>query len=566
MRNLRWQLIIAVGGFLLVIGLLLGQNPESPVSAVEPVAGGVYIEALVGSPMRLNPILDFANQADRDVDRLIYSGLLQFDARGIPVPDVAESWAVSADASLYTITLREDAFWHDGERVVSDDVIYTFSKLQDDDYPGPADLHEFWKQINIIRLDARRVQFQLPEPFAPFLDYLTVGLLPDHLMRGVSAGELIDHPFNLEPVGSGPFRFNRFLTEDGQIAGVSLTAFDDFYAASPFLERVEFRYFDDTESALKAYLDGEVMGIGTVDEAILDRVLANPRLNLYSARLPEMGILFFNLKNSEKQFLAEKPIRQALAMAINRQHLIDKALNGQAVLPNGPIMPGTWAFASGLRPIPFDPERAAQMLETLEWKLPAGAAPGSDEYLRSKDDATLSLTLTYPDDPLHEAIAELIRDYWRAIGVGVELDPAEAQDILEKHLEPREFEVVLSDLNLSRSPDPDPYPFWHDSQTETGQNYTGFEDRNTSIWLEQARTNPDRGRRAELYASFQYRFQDQVPALLLYYPVYNYAVDSLVQGLRIGPLFDPSDRFSSITGWHLIARRNPVAPPATSAP
>ncbi|MGH2605966.1 MAG: peptide ABC transporter substrate-binding protein, partial [Anaerolineales bacterium] len=93
-----------------------------------------------------------------------------------------------------------------------------------------------------------------------------------------------------------------------------------------------------------------------------------------------------------------------------------------------------------------------------------------------------------------------------------------------------------------------------------GQNYSGFNDRNTSIWLEQARTTPDLGKRAELYRSFLHRFQDQVPALLLYYPVYNYAVDSAVQGISLGPLWDPSDRFITVNLWHLLARRGAPAP------
>ena len=135
------------------------------------------------------------------------------------------------------------------------------------------------------------------------------------------------------------------------------------------------------------------------------------------------------------------------------------------------------------------------------------------------------------------------------------MKPVDPGSLLEDYLEPRTFEVVLTEIDLLRSPDPDPYPFWHDSQTETGQNYGGFADRNISIWLEQARINPNFGRRAELYRNFQYRFQDQVPALLLYYPVYNFAIDDQVQGVTIGPLLDPSDRLSNIVDWYLLTRR-----------
>jgi peptide/nickel transport system substrate-binding protein len=131
MRRIRWQLIIAFGGLVLLLGYLLGQSPIEESLTPEPIAGGIYREGLIGMVSRLNPLLDSNNQVDEDIDRLLYRGLVQFDSRGIPQPDLAESWAVSADATLYTFRLRDDATWHDGEPVVSDDVIYTYSKFQE---------------------------------------------------------------------------------------------------------------------------------------------------------------------------------------------------------------------------------------------------------------------------------------------------------------------------------------------------------------------------------------------------------------------------------------------------
>lgn len=556
MSKLRWPLLIAIVGIIAVVLLLITQSSDPSVVAPQPVEGGAYSEALIGELQRLNPILDQFNQPDQDVDRLIFSGLVSFDSRGNPQKDLAESWAISADASLYTVVLREDAVWHDGEPVTADDIVYTFSKFQDDDYPGPADLHDFWSEINIIRLDDRRVQFQLTEPFSPFLDYLTTGLLPDHLLRGVSASALIDHPFNLHPIGTGPYQFDSFIIENDDIVGVSLSAFDDYYLSRPFLDRVEFRLVEDSRAGYEAFQNEEVAGISRVDPAILENVLNDPQLNLYTARLPRLGMLFLNLKNPVKEFLADKQIRLALMVALNRDWIIHSAFNGQAVPAVGPIMPGTWAFANGLQPHPFDPIEAARILDDQGWELTAGAARGTEEYVRSKDDQPLALELVHAEDVRSTQIAELVQSYWEDVGIQVTRVPVPAEDLLDVYLEPREFEVVLTEVNYGPYPDPDPYPFWHDSQTETGQNYSGFEDRNTSIWLEQARTTPDPSRRADLYASFQYRFQDQLPSLPLYYPVYNFAIDAQFQGVTVGPLFSISDRFRAFPSWHLIARRS----------
>ncbi|MES0339066.1 MAG: peptide ABC transporter substrate-binding protein [Anaerolineales bacterium] len=555
MRNIRWQLLIAIGGLALVVVLLIGQTPDQVTAPAQPVTGGVHSEALIGEIIRLNPILDFSNQPDRDIDRLIYHGLLHFDSRGIPVPDLAAAWSISADATLYTFTLREDAVWHDGEPITSDDIVYTYSKLQDDNYPGPEDIHELWNQVNIIQLDDRRVQFQLPEPFAPFLDYLSVGLLPDHLLRGVSAGDLIDHPFNLDPIGTGPFRLDQFILEENRITGVSLVAFDEFYGQQPFLERIELILFENEQDALKAYNNGEVKGIGYLGESILSEGLSLPSMNVHSARLPRLGLIFLNLQNPEKDFLSEKTVRRALAIAINRQWIIDQVFLGQAVQSIGPIMPGTWAFAEGIKALPFDPDEAAQILESEGWELPAGASPGTPEYQRVKDEEILSLELVHLEDDTNTQIAELVKQYWEAIAIQVELVPVSSDSLLNDFLQPRDYQAALTELDLGSYPDPDPYSLWHDSQTETGQNYSGFSDRNISIWLEQARTTPDRGRRSDLYTSFQYRFQDQVPSILMYYPIYNYGIDAQVQGVTVGPLFNPSDRFNTVFDWYLVARR-----------
>lgn len=564
MRHIRWQLLIAIGGLILVVGLLLGQSPDSETAAPQPVRGGTYSEALVGSPGRLNPVLDYANQADRDVDRLIFSGLVRFDSRGLPEPDLAESWSVSADATLYTFQLRDDAVWHDGEPVTADDVIYTFSKLQDPTYPGASDLAEMWQQIQVVRLDSRTVQFQLPEPFAPFFDYLSLGLLPDHLLRGVSAVDLIDHPYNLEPVGTGPFRFEGYILEDGEIRGISLTAFEDYYGDRPYLDRVDLRYYPDEASAFEAYRSGAVLGASSVGEEVIVDALAIPTLNVHTAALPRMTLVFLNLRNGEVPFFTEKKVRQALLLAVNRQWIIDQVLAGQGTVAIGPILPSSWAFSQGIEPWEYSPERAGALLDEAGWTLPAGATPGTPEYVRASEEAPLAFELLHPDDASHTQIAQALQVSWAAIGVQVTLIPMDAEELLEAHLAPREYEAALTDLNLSRSPDPDPYPFWHDSQAETGQNYGGFEDRNIGIWLEQARITTDFAERADLYQSFQHRFKDQVPALLLFHPVYSFAIDASVQGVTMGPLLDPSDRFASITAWYLLVRRELPRGPAVT--
>ena len=221
MKKLRWPLLIALLALVAIAVLLLGQKPVTLVPiepVVEPAEGGVYTEGLIGELTRLNPLLDTYNNVDRDVDRLIFSGLLQFDDRGLPQAGLADSWGISRDGVIYNFSVRSNAVWHDGQPVTSDDVIFTIELMRGEDSPLSADLVQFWKQVEVKRLDEKTIQFVLPEAYAPFLDYLTFGVLPSHLLGDLSVTEIIDSPFNLQPVGSGPYRFDHLIVEDGRIA------------------------------------------------------------------------------------------------------------------------------------------------------------------------------------------------------------------------------------------------------------------------------------------------------------------------------------------------------------
>lgn len=557
-KKLRWQFLVVLLTLVVVVALLLTQEPGQQVFAPQPASGGLYTEGLVGSLVRLNPLLDQHNPADRDINRLLFSGLVKFDARGMPVPDLAESWGVSLDGTIYNFSLRPNAFWHDGKPVTVADVLFTIDLIKSDSSLFPADVREMWKKVQIKQLNETTLQFVLPEPFAPFLDYLTFGIVPKHLLETTPPDQISASAFNLAPIGSGPYRFERLIVENGKVLGVELRSFDQYFQRKAYMDQVVFRYYPTSAAALDAFRQGQVLAVGELSTDVMPRALAEPNLNIYTGRLPELGLVMLNLNNPEVTFLQDVKLRRALLMGLNRQQIVDKLFSGQAIVADGPVFPGTWAYYEGIEHLVYDPDGALALLKSAGYTIPASGG----DVRADKDGKLLSLTLLHPDDALHTAIAQTVQQNWARIGVQVNLEAIPYDALLNDRLVPRSYQAALVDLNLSRTPDPDPYPFWHQSEATGGQNYSQWDNRPASEFLEQARITTDYAVRARLYRNFQVVFSKELPALPLYYPVYSFGAGQNVLGVQIPPLFDTSDRFMTLPDWYLVTRRTVEQTPA----
>lgn len=553
MKQLRWQILVVVVT-LGIVAILLYTQQSAPVTGTtilqQPEQGGVYTEALVGSLGRLNPLLDWNNIADRDVDRLLFSGLVRFDERGLPQADLAESWGVSQDGTIYNFTIRPNAVWHDGTPVTSDDVIFTIEMMKGAGSLYPQDIKDLWGRVTVTKLNDKNLKFTLPEPYVPFLDYLTFGVVPKHLLESVPPEQMASAEFNIAPVGSGPYQFDQLIVENGQIQGVVLNLAPNYYGTHPFIEQVVFRYYPSSAAAFEAYRQGDVSAVGRITTDVLNAALAEPNLSVYSSRLPQMGFVLFNLTNPETPFLQDADIRRALMLGLNRPAIINNVLQGQAFVADSPILPGSWAYFDGIERFEYDPEAAISLLKNEGYVIPAGGGT-----VRAKDGVPLAFTLVHPDDAVHAQIAQAIQTQWAQIGVAVQLQPQPYDQLALTTLASRAFQAALVDLNLARTPDPDPYPFWHQAEAVGGQNYSGWDNRAASEYLEQARVTADYALRAKLYRNFQVIFAKELPALPLYIPVYSYGVDSQVKGVQIGPLYEPSDRLNTFTRWYLLTRR-----------
>jgi len=552
MKQLRWQILVVIVTLGIVAVLLFSQ--QSPVATgpflPQPEQGGIYTEGLVGSLGRLNPLLDWNNAADRAVNRFLFSGLIRFNERGMPEADVAEGWGVSEDGTLYNFTIRANAVWHDGTPVTSDDVIFTIDRMKSAGSLYPQDIKDLWGKIEVTRMDEKSLKFTLPEPYVPFIDYLTFGILPKHLLESVPADQMPAADFNINPVGTGPYKFDHLIVDGGEIAGVVLTVSDTYYGDPPFIEQVVFRYYESSATAFDAYQQGDVLSVSQITADVLEAALEEPNLSIYTGRLPQMTLVLFNLNNAEVAFLQNAKVRRALMLGLNRPHIVNTLLKGQAVLTDGPILPLSWAYYDGIEHFEYDPDASISLLKGEGYAIPA---EGGD--VRGKEGTLLAFTMLHPDDALHTRMAEMIKEEWALIGVRVDLQAVAYDKLATDFLVSRGYQAALVDLNLARTPDPDPYPFWHQAEATGGQNYSQWDDRTASEYLEQARVTADYMVRTRLYRNFQVIFAKELPALPLFAPVYTYGVDTQVQGVQVAALYDPSDRLATFGRWYLLTRR-----------
>ncbi|MBM2826360.1 MAG: extracellular solute-binding protein family 5, partial [Dehalococcoidia bacterium] len=216
----------------LVVVLFLAGIGYRVLTVEVPAAGGVYTEAIAGTPIAINPLLATFNDADKDLVSLVFSGLTRLGKAGEILPDLAEKWEVDPGGRIYTFSLRKDVRWHDGNPVTSGDVVFTLNLLRHRDFPGPPELASAWKGVSVEAPDPSTVRLTLKEPFAPFLTYTTLGVLPEHIFRGTEPGELAKSEYNASPVGTGPFQF-----DSGRLGLVTLKSNPAYHGGGPFISQ-----------------------------------------------------------------------------------------------------------------------------------------------------------------------------------------------------------------------------------------------------------------------------------------------------------------------------------------
>ena len=535
-------------GTLLVVALLAGFSTLHTVDSwflkEIPKRGGSFTEGVIGTSRYINPILSFSD-TDRDLTSLVYSGLLKAKSDGSFVGDLAENYSISPDGKVYTFTIRKNAVFHDGTPVTADDVIFTIQKVQDPTLKSPKRAN--WTGVVVEKKDDKTVTFTLKQPYAPFIENTTLGILPKHIWNGASSEEFAFSQFNIEPVGSGPYKISSTVRNTSGIPeSITLQSFDHYTLGTPYVSNITFKFYQNETDLVAAYGKGNVEAIHSISGNTASE-LAKKGTRIERYPLPQVFAIFFN-QNSNQVFV-HKEVRQALDSITSRKPLIDQVLYGFGTEAAGPIPPGFASFES------IAPQEEASssisaaqtILEKAGWKKNSN---GIYELKSKTKTETLAFSISTGDAPELKKAAELLRQQWQALGADVTVKIFEMNDLNQSIIRPRKYDSLLFGEVVGR--ELDLYAFWHSSQrNDPGLNIAMYTNAKADKFLEDARATSDETVRIDTYQKLEKEIFTDTPAVFMYSPDFIYVLPSSLKGFSLGKIVTPSDRFADVEKWYI---------------
>jgi len=301
-----------------------------------PSEGGTYTEGIIGAPRFINPLLAVSD-ADRDLSTLIYSGLLKPTPEGNLVPDLAESYLISSDNKTYDFVLKDNLRFHDNTPLTTADIEFTIKKAQDPLIKSQK--RSAWEGVTVNVIDAKHIQFVLKQPFAPFLENATLGILPKHIWKDASPDQFTFSVYNIEPIGSGPYKL-KSLKENSLRAPIEyrLVPFNDYTFGKALIKKLNIKLYSNEVELVSAFENGDILSMGGVEPSIA-REYENNGTKVETATLPRVFGVFFN--QNQNEVLLNSTVRKALEMSVNRSELIEKVLKGYGIEIDTPFVPET---------------------------------------------------------------------------------------------------------------------------------------------------------------------------------------------------------------------------------
>lgn len=472
---------------------------------------GQVIVGLSQEPTVFNPHMP-GIEVDQGVWWNLFSPLWFTDPDGRLVPDLArevpslENGGISADGLTWTVKLRQGVRWHDGQPFTAEDVKFTLDLINNTSFRTRSRVgHNLVRDIRVTAAD--EITWRMESAYVPYLSILSLTfMVPRHAFAGVDPNTA---PFNTAPIGTGPFRWGGRQPGDN----ITLTASPAYHLGGPYLERVVFKYIPDLTVLYTQFRTGQVDH--TSIQGISPPFVREARtLRGRVVHVNQQASVEHIAPNLEFGALADKTVRQALYMAINKRALIDAIYYGLPTPTESFLPRQSWAFNPDLPAHRHDPVAANAMLDAAGWRRGAGG-------VREKDGVRLEFTnSTTSGNPVREQAQQLMMQDWRAIGATMRVQNMPAAVIWGEFWQQSRFQSVMVAVNFTLGADPDVTPRFHSNAIGAkggrGQNNYQFQNSEMDRLLVLGATQFDQAQRRVTYHRIQALLREELAILPLF--------------------------------------------------
>lgn len=492
----------------------------------------------------LNPLLSESNY-ETTVLNAVFSQLIRLTETGSFVPDLAlevptvENGGISKDGKIFKFRLRKDVKWHDGKPVTAEDVVFTWKTIMNNQVAVVT--RDGFEDIDRIETpDAYTVIMYKKKATANWLTTWaqTAGsIVPKHLWKDVPPAQFSKaHKLSRQPIGSGPFKFKEWVAG----SHIVLEANKEYYGEGPYLAKVIYKEVENNLTQLTMLKAGEADIALNLEGSQLEQVKAISRLKVTLDPASIYVHMTFNLDNP---IFKDVRTRQALSYALPRDVIVEKVLNGVGLPAATSTSPVLWAYDKSIKPYPFDMNKAKQLLKDAGWKDSDG------DGILEKDGKKFEFELaTNAGRQVRERIAQIAQQYWKQLGVKVNLSFQENTTLTGDTLENRKFDMIM--FGWVTGSDPDETTLYHSKQIPTkenggvGQNYAGYKNPEIDKLLDQAAAMMNNKDRIPLYQKIQKIVYQELPMIYVYFYVNINAAPKNLQNWRPAP-------FTNATTWNI---------------
>lgn len=448
--------------------------------------------SISSSPSRLNPILS-NDTASTEVSSWLFNGLFKYDKNGNPTVALAKSYKFISPTKLL-IKLRKNVLWHDKKKFTSKDVIFTYEQIV-----SPKVFNSIKSNFKLVEsvkaLDEYTIEVIYKKPYFKALETWMVGILPYHILKDEK--NLMTSDFNKKPIGTGPYKIDGFKTG----SDIKIYANDDYFDGRPKIDEINFKFLPDPNTSF-LFLKQKKLDLGGLTPMQVDRQINETfKENYRIIEKQSFGYAYlgFNLRNEK---FKNKKVREAIALAIDKQELIDILFFGHAKVANGPFLPGSFAYNDKVKTTKTNILKAKKILKSLGF---------------NKNNPFTFEIITNTGNDIRVNAAQILQYQLAKADIKMKIRVMEWQAFLNTAVNPRNFEAILLAWSLALMPDA--YPLWHsDSDKLGGFNLVGYRNKEVDELIEKGASTVNREKLSTIYKKIYKKIAEDLPYVFLYIP------------------------------------------------